>query len=76
MNPEAEAMEPETGRALWRQLLAVQNTDPQASLCLQLVIESVIVDLIQNQIDRDDTFAKVIGARIQRLRSKGSALTL
>ena len=61
-------MTAEWGRDLWVALIeSSQENDPQAAVVLSFILESVVIDLVNNQITKDGEFAKVIGARISAL---------
>lgn len=65
-------MTSEWGRDVWLALIeSSQEGDPQAAVVLSFILESVVIDLINNQIEKDETFAKVIGARISKLIHAG-----
>ena len=67
----------EAGRELWMELLRrVGNpTDRDAEVFMHWIIESVVIDIINNRIMQDDVFAQSIGERVQKLllaeRSRG-----
>lgn len=65
-------MTAEWGRDLWVALIeSSQENDPQAAVVLSFILESVVIDLVNNQITKDGEFAKVIGARISALIRAG-----
>ncbi len=59
--------DPAAARALWELLLAGHVSDERFRTALQWILESVLVDLINNRIVGDDEFALVIGRRIATL---------
>jgi hypothetical protein len=56
--------DPDVARALWDALVAAGSKDATASMVLQWVFESVLVDMIGHHVQTDDTYALVIGRRI------------
>lgn len=61
------ATDPEAARNLFQVVLAMQSEDPQFKALLQAVIESVVIDWIANNMQKNDEFALVIGRRILTL---------
>lgn len=65
-------MTAEWGRDLWIALVeSIQEGDAQADGVLSFIVKSVVIDLVTNQIAKDEEFAKVIGARISALIRAG-----
>ena len=62
-------MSAEAGREVWAQLLRriTDSTDRDAELFMHWIIESVVIDVINNRIMRDEAFAQSLGERIQKL---------
>jgi hypothetical protein len=60
-------MTPEQGRSDWQGILATNMQDPRMRYVLEAIIESVMIDYIENNMAHNDEFAVVIGRRIQTM---------
>lgn len=61
-------MTPEEGRRLWEEVLRGANEDePVDSQVLHHLIEGFMIDWIENNMNRSDTFAVTMGKRITTL---------
>lgn len=54
-------------RGDWRAILATNMHDPRMRYILESIIESVVIDFIENNMARSEEFAEVIGRRIDTM---------